>query len=142
MADINGVIFFCDDVREERSGKMSYIGAYGPVIFVDQVPSLIQRMTAVFLGRIRGIERVSVKIRATLEGAPEAEMSLSEEKVFERPKEELGEDWILRINVVGPLPAAENAKYKVWCQVEDFTASSELLILPTTRAPANVEVQP
>lgn len=126
MADMNGVIFFCDDIREEVNGKVTYMGSYGSEVHVSELPSIIPRMAAVFLARIRGAEEVNVNVEAEIIGVEDGLPVIRHQAPYKKPADATGDEWTLRLNLVGPIPAAEGSTWRVKCSAGDFEAESRL----------------
>ena len=43
---------FCDDVRQELGGKLSYMGIYGPQLIVPSYPAMLQKVCAAMTVRV------------------------------------------------------------------------------------------
>ncbi len=43
---------FCDDVRQEVGNKLSYLGIYGPILIVPELPTTLVKLCCVFSVRV------------------------------------------------------------------------------------------
>jgi len=61
-------VILCDDVRNEVGNKLSFMGVYGPELWVGKVPALMPHLCfVVMLDRIEQ-SFISAKARVTLPG--------------------------------------------------------------------------
>ena len=79
----SGHVLFCDDIREEVTGKITYIGGYANVMFVRQIPATIPQfcimvtlrteiddtddLTMKVIYEVNGEDRLLVETLATFE---------------------------------------------------------------------------
>jgi hypothetical protein len=47
----SGHTAFCDDVRQEVSGKQTLVGVYGPIMFVSEIPTTLPQIFCVITYR-------------------------------------------------------------------------------------------
>lgn len=76
--DFYGETIFCDDIRYEQSGKVSYIGVYqGDMIFVQPLPSTIPKFGfSVLFAQKKDLFDPNLRLKIFLPGDPEDQPSI------------------------------------------------------------------
>ncbi|MBC2715673.1 MAG: hypothetical protein HF978_10215 [Desulfobacteraceae bacterium] len=87
-------VIICDDVREEKGGKRSFMGIYGDNIIVKEIPKLLPQLHVVFL--VEEIKEPFSDIRLEVK-MPEAKPVVMKFKV---PVLEVGKNWQISIGIV------------------------------------------
>lgn len=66
----SGHVLFCDDIREEVTGKVSYIGAYAGVMFVRDMPATISQFCIVVTLRtaVDDTDDITIKVFYEING--------------------------------------------------------------------------
>jgi len=62
MDDINSMVFFCEDVREEIGSKQSYMGVIGPYLNISSFPFVFPKICVAGLVQAGIRDKVSVAI--------------------------------------------------------------------------------
>ena len=53
----------CDDIREERGNKITFVGAYGPDIFMTKIPFIFPKLCFVnFVRDIKSGDSISIEL--------------------------------------------------------------------------------
>jgi hypothetical protein len=125
MADIQGLILFCDDVRDETSGKNTIVGVYGTDFLLEEpeIGSLSQ-IVASFNGRIRGADTCHVKFTVEMLDHPNSAGPFDTEHDFPRAGEH--DEWTIRVNLRIPVLFVDGAVLKVIVEAEDFKTDASL----------------
>lgn len=118
MIASQGVVFFCEDVREEIGEKLSYMGVLGPEVWVMGPLTLVN---CIFLFWTSERE-VSVKAEFEAENAPEGfKLRPGFEQIMQRPEGDTSERWMLQMKgryalKIGKDPFQFTARFHVGSQ--------------------------
>jgi hypothetical protein len=73
----SGHVVFCDDIRYEITGKVTFVGVYGPAMFLTEMPGILHRICCVIYFRISSEVTGKALIRIVNE-VEEVDTTLSE----------------------------------------------------------------
>ena len=73
---------YCDDIRHEVGGKVTYVGTYGPDMFVPEFPFVVPKLcVALFISMPWELEARKVTARVSLDDDPIADFDADIESV-------------------------------------------------------------
>jgi hypothetical protein len=87
-------VIICDDVREEKGGKRSFMGVYGENIIVRQMPKILPQLHVIFL--IEEVIKPFSNIKLEVE-MPEGKPSIMN---FDVPALEVGKNWQISLGII------------------------------------------
>jgi hypothetical protein len=150
--DAFGYAFFCDDVRHEVGGKLTFVGVYQAFLYLNQdfPASLSKLVLSIHYSERLGIETKATSIRISLPGDLDDQPSFVGElpmaDIHRAPKPPSGEDQGLPppqfLNVatqitLAPLQLKSSGLINVWVQRGD--EKIQLGLLRILRAPVTTD---
>lgn len=127
MAEIQGVILFCDDVRDEKSGKTTIVGIYGPDIRFPDDSSGVVPLVGCFNARVRGAKSVHLRVTVEVQNHSVQVPPYVIEQDFEDKAGLPYDEWTLRINSQIQVPFERGAILKMSVEGEGFKADASLV---------------
>ena len=121
----------CDDVREEKGGKLSLIGTYSKSIFFNKVPAIYPKICLVLV--IEGLKDLLPEVKVVFK-SPE---SKDETIILKTPSKVISDDDVRLVLVKSPLKinAVGKAKFQVYfgdAKRPSYTHNFEIKLMKTT----------